>query len=456
MIPAQDGPFPTLDGIHNFFKGRGGRFGGPRRTASEERTGSGEDWSAFLDKTGIEQTVIFPTKGLAVGFIQTPEYATRLCRAYNDYVYHRYRRVDARIHPLALVPMQSPGEAALELRRVVKDLGLRGAMLPTTGLPLHLAHEYYHPVYREAADLGCVLALHGGSNRGIGIDDFTDFIGSHILHHPVPLMYGLVSFVYHGVLDRFPGLKLAFLEGGPGWLVPVLDRAIRDDESSSARWRSGRSMRTSRAATCSSDARETTRAWATWPPASGSSRSPYSSDYPHEVDLAGAMHEIEETLGERCAERRAEARRALREHETLLRAMIAIESGAWAALALGFLLGLKHATDADHVVAVTTVVAEHANAWRSVWVGVSWGLGHTTPLLVLGGIVLGAQGGGARPLRGGRARLGVRRRRHAGIPRGAGVLQPAAGQTARAQPPARWTGARAHPREPSERGGTGA
>lgn len=65
-----------------------------------------------------------------------------------------------------------------------------------------------------------------------------------------------------------------------------------------------------------------------------------------------------------------------------------IESGAWAALALGFLLGLKHATDADHVVAVTTAVAEQANAWRSIWVGVSWGLGHTTPLLVLGSVVL--------------------------------------------------------------------
>ena len=85
QIPAQDGPFPTLDGIHNYFKGKGGSFGGPRHTASDERTGSGEDWSVFLDKTNIEQTVIFPTKGLAVGFIQTPEYATRLCHAYNDY-----------------------------------------------------------------------------------------------------------------------------------------------------------------------------------------------------------------------------------------------------------------------------------------------------------------------------------------------------------------------------------
>ncbi len=65
-----------------------------------------------------------------------------------------------------------------------------------------------------------------------------------------------------------------------------------------------------------------------------------------------------------------------------------IESGALAALTLGFLLGLKHATDADHVVAVSTIVSEYRNAWRGIWVGASWGLGHTTPLLVLGIIIL--------------------------------------------------------------------
>ena len=65
-----------------------------------------------------------------------------------------------------------------------------------------------------------------------------------------------------------------------------------------------------------------------------------------------------------------------------------VESGALAALALGFLLGLKHATDADHVVAVSTIVGEYRNVWRGVWIGGSWGLGHTTPLLVLGVIIL--------------------------------------------------------------------
>ncbi len=65
-----------------------------------------------------------------------------------------------------------------------------------------------------------------------------------------------------------------------------------------------------------------------------------------------------------------------------------LDTGALAALTLGLLLGLKHATDADHVVAVSTIVGEYRNAWRGIWVGASWGMGHTAPLLVLGTVIL--------------------------------------------------------------------
>ena len=69
--------------------------------------------------------------------------------------------------------------------------------------------------------------------------------------------------------------------------------------------------------------------------------------------------------------------------------MIDIGSGAGAALALGFLLGLKHATDADHVVAVATVVDDsRSSIWRGIWIGVSWGMGHTVPLLLVGVAIL--------------------------------------------------------------------
>ncbi len=57
-------------------------------------------------------------------------------------------------------------------------------------------------------------------------------------------------------------------------------------------------------------------------------------------------------------------------------------------LLLGIVLGIRHAFDADHLVAVSTIVSQYRNPLRSLWVGVSWGLGHTTTLLLAGtGIV---------------------------------------------------------------------
>ena len=64
------------------------------------------------------------------------------------------------------------------------------------------------------------------------------------------------------------------------------------------------------------------------------------------------------------------------------------ESSLLAALLLGFMLGLKHATDADHVVAISAIASEYKNVWKGIWVGGSWGIGHTTPLLILGIAIL--------------------------------------------------------------------
>jgi len=51
-------------------------------------------------------------------------------------------------------------------------------------------------------------------------------------------------------------------------------------------------------------------------------------------------------------------------------------------LALGFVLGLKHALDADHLVAVSTIVGRERSMWKSSWVGAVWGMGHTASLFV--------------------------------------------------------------------------
>jgi ABC-type nickel/cobalt efflux system permease component RcnA len=51
-------------------------------------------------------------------------------------------------------------------------------------------------------------------------------------------------------------------------------------------------------------------------------------------------------------------------------------------LALGFVLGLKHALDADHLVAVSTIVGREKSLWKSSLVGAVWGMGHTASLFV--------------------------------------------------------------------------
>ncbi len=57
-------------------------------------------------------------------------------------------------------------------------------------------------------------------------------------------------------------------------------------------------------------------------------------------------------------------------------------------LALGFAFGVRHAFDADHVVAVTAIVSRHRSARRAAAVGVLWGIGHTATIVAVGGAII--------------------------------------------------------------------
>lgn len=57
-------------------------------------------------------------------------------------------------------------------------------------------------------------------------------------------------------------------------------------------------------------------------------------------------------------------------------------------LLLGFLLGMRHATDADHVVAVTTIVSGEPSLRRASRVGVLWGIGHSATIMLVGGAIV--------------------------------------------------------------------
>jgi high-affinity nickel-transport protein len=63
--------------------------------------------------------------------------------------------------------------------------------------------------------------------------------------------------------------------------------------------------------------------------------------------------------------------------------------GLLSILAVGFFLGIRHATDPDHVIAVTTIVTNQRNSMRAALIGAFWGVGHTLTIFVVGtGIIL--------------------------------------------------------------------
>jgi hypothetical protein len=64
-------------------------------------------------------------------------------------------------------------------------------------------------------------------------------------------------------------------------------------------------------------------------------------------------------------------------------------SSMTATLGLGFVLGLKHALDADHLVAIATLASERRGLLGSARTGAAWGLGHTTSLFLAGAVVIG-------------------------------------------------------------------
>jgi predicted TIM-barrel fold metal-dependent hydrolase len=188
-------------------------------------------WLEFMDDVGIERAVLYTTEGLAFGKVIDGEFAVDVARAYNNWLYHNYLQKSPRFHGLGLIPLQEPEEAVKELRRIVTELGACGAVIPSTGFKGHLASKEYWPIYAEAHRLGCCLGIHGGAHENLGMDYLTPFAPINALGHPFGLMIAFAGIIFSGIFDKFPNLRIGFMEGGVSWLQMCIERFERSWET---------------------------------------------------------------------------------------------------------------------------------------------------------------------------------------------------------------------------------
>ncbi|MCE2466039.1 MAG: amidohydrolase [Dehalococcoidia bacterium] len=295
--------FPPIDHLHtaHFATTIGREVRGNKQVGPDE-------WFQFLEDVGIDQTVLYPSGGLGYGKVVNRDYAIAVCKAYNNWLYETYLQKSDRFKGVALIPMQEPDAAIEELRRAVNDLGMVGTMLPSRGLALHLGAKEYWPVYAEAERLNVSIAIHGGCHDGMGMDHLNVFEPVVALGHSFGMMIAFGAMMYNGVFDRFPGIRVAFLEGGVGWLPFCIERfermhetrkeiAIRkeelmgpaDDESIADYIRKHVKARR---IFIGCEGHEPTLAHAV--AEVGNEPFFFSSDFPHEVDEKFCRHEISE------------------------------------------------------------------------------------------------------------------------------------------------------------------
>jgi uncharacterized protein len=294
-------PFPPLDHLHscNLHDLPPGSFAqvGP------------DGWLEFLQDVGIEATVLYTTRGLAYGKIVSRDWAIDLARAYNDWLARTYLKKSPRFQGLALIPLQEPDAAVEELDRAVKELGMCGAMLPSTGFQFNLGHKLYWPIYEEAARLGCCIGVHGGAHENLGMDDLNPYAPVHALGHPFGLMISFAGIVFNGIFDKFPNVKIGFMEGGVAWLLMCLERFDRSYETHIQHDPRGEFLKLAKDERVSDYIIRHIKAGRIFVGCEGSEpdlahairrvgNGPfiYSSDFPHEVNNEFCKHELREVM----------------------------------------------------------------------------------------------------------------------------------------------------------------
>jgi predicted TIM-barrel fold metal-dependent hydrolase len=175
-----------------------------------------------MDLEGIETAVLYPTLGLYFWAIADPAAATSIARAYNDWLASYCATDPARLRGAAMVPWQSPVDAARELRRAHDDLGFGAAFLrPNPCLGRTLTHPSHEPFWAAAEELGMTIGIHEGSSNFIETlaSDRRPFnpLILHAVSHAFEQMLACALLITQGVMEHHPGLRFAFLEAGGGW-----------------------------------------------------------------------------------------------------------------------------------------------------------------------------------------------------------------------------------------------
>ncbi len=173
-----------------------------------------------MDQDGIDIAVLYGTS-ICERNSDLPDagLAAAISRAYNNWLHEFCSYAPDRLKGAASVPLQDMEAAVTELHRAVTELGFVGVGMLPYSQNKTLMDPYFYPLYEELQRLDVPLGLHYlGGNQPLAEGRFQSLFFTHTFEHPYEQMLAMQAVVAGGVLDRFPKLRVGFLEGDCGWL----------------------------------------------------------------------------------------------------------------------------------------------------------------------------------------------------------------------------------------------
>ncbi len=179
---------------------------------------------ADQEKDGIAAEFIYPTVGMMLCNHPDFDYKKACFEAYNRWLQEYCSEAPTRLYGLAQVSMRTPEDGVAEIKKA-KEMGFKGVMMPGNPAQADYDDKIYDKVWATAVELDMPLSFHiltgksdslGNQVRGPRINGFLTIIRG--------CQDVMGTFIFGGVFDRFPKLKLVCVEADAGWVPHYMYR----------------------------------------------------------------------------------------------------------------------------------------------------------------------------------------------------------------------------------------
>ncbi len=148
-----------------------------------------------------------------------PADALDLSRYLNDHIAGIVADFPKRFVGLGTIPMQAPELAIKELERCVQELGLAGVQIGSHVNDWNLNHDELFTVFEAARSVGAAVFVHPWDM--LGKDRMPSYWLPWLVGMPAETSLAICSLIFGGVLERLPGLRIAFAHGGGAFPASV-------------------------------------------------------------------------------------------------------------------------------------------------------------------------------------------------------------------------------------------